>query len=244
MKPIIAKGESDVEGKNVENVIHKIENTRSLFYVYQCWSIRRRINRLDKNYSGGRRLYKREDLRKSSQQLSLTLCLSQVPFFHCPLPLTLFKLKLKDQLKHFQVLRFRPLPIVRSSNSGSRAYHAKLLLLHRSRKNTLLESTDFNVLDLILSWLKSCCHWLCRCWQKGSGGTGLGKGFFLIIADCDDSIVVRFTDCSILKPKGGFWLQSITIDQFIVLFQVTVENCEFSQSEETETCVRWIWTQW
>ena len=25
MKPIIAKGESDVEGKNVENVIHKIE---------------------------------------------------------------------------------------------------------------------------------------------------------------------------------------------------------------------------
>ena len=113
---------------------HKIELLGHFFYVYQCWSIRRRINRLDKNYSGGRRLYKREDLRKSSQQLSLTLCLSQVPFFNCPLPLTLFKLKLKDQLKHFQVLRFRPLPILWSSNSGSRAGHAHLLLLHRWQK--------------------------------------------------------------------------------------------------------------
>ena len=185
MKPIIAKGESDVEGKNVENVIHKIELLGHFFYVYQCWSIRRRINRLDKNYSGGRRLYKREDLRKSSQQLSLTLCLSQVSFFNRPLPLTLLELKLNHQLKHFQpnqALRFRPLPIVWSSNSGSRACHAQLLLLHRSRQqiHTFREYRFHHCPWLNTFLTKNCCHWLCRCWQKGSGGTGLGKGFILI----------------------------------------------------------------
>ena len=49
--------------------------------------------------------------------------------FQLPLPLTLLNLKLKHQLKHVQpnqVLRFRPLPIVWSSNSGSRACHAQL----------------------------------------------------------------------------------------------------------------------
>ena len=193
-------------------------------------SIRRRINRLDNNDSGGRSLYKREDLRKSRQQLSLTLCLSKVPFFNCPLSLTLLKLKLKHQLKHFQVLRFRPLPIVWSSNRGSRPCHAHLLLLHRSQQK----------IHTFGEYRFHHCPWLNTFLTKkvvvidfvGVGRKAVAAldsakvSFWLINVDCDDNL-----------------LQLIAIDQLIVLFQVTVENCEFSQSEETETCVRWIWTQ-